>query len=337
MELRSPPTPPPASAKDRVVRGLLILNLLLLCAVGAFVWSRADGARAADPRAAEHAREVASKLKAAGALDQAAALYEVYLKATDAPPETRASVAYSLASTYLDDGRYEQALRWFYEAEALGVGELSDQLSKKVVHTLERLGRYHSAKAVLDSRVAFAPGSSASGGAADSSSPVARSEQDPVVARIGGEEISRSQVLRLLDDLPPEAAAQLQGTAQRAELLKKYVADELLWRKAIKLEYDRDPQVRRSYEALLKQLAISKFVEREVVSRIEVDPADLKNFFEANRQRYEQEGETLEQMPPEVERDYRMSKVQAAYQEIIDSELATEDVELFPENMTDAQ
>ncbi len=324
MELRSPPTPPPAPAEGRAVRVLLIVNLLGLIALGAYLYLRSGAAAAADPAAAEHAREVASKLKAAGALDEAAAQYEVYLETTDAPSETRASVAYSLASTYLDDGRYEKALRWFYEAEALGVGELSDQLSKKVVHTLERLGRYHSAKAVLDSRVALDQGPAA-----------ARSENDPVVARIGDEEIPRSRVLSLLDDLPPEAAAQFAGGAQRAELLKKYVADELLWRKAVKLEYDRDPQVRRSYEALLKQLAISKFVEREVVSKIEIDPADLQNFFEANRAKYEQEGETLEQMPPQVERDYRMSKAQSAYQEVIDSELATEDVQLFPERMTD--
>ncbi len=324
MELRSPPTSPPAPARDGAVRGLLIVNLIVLLALGATFFLRSGTPRSADPGAAEHAREVASKLKSAGALDQAAALYEVYLETTDAEPETRASVAYSLGSTYLDDGRYEKALRWFYEAEALGVGELSDQLSKKVVHTLERLGRYHSAKAVLDSRVAL-----------DSGPGAARSPDDPVVARIGEEEFSRSQVLRLLDDLPPEAAAQFQGAAQRAELLKKFVADELLWRKAVKLEYDRDPQVRRSYEALLKQLAISKFVEKDVVSQIEVDPADLQNFFEANRQRYEKEGETLEQMPPQVERDYRMSKVQAAYGEVIESELATEDVEMFPERMGD--
>ena len=323
MELRSPPKPPPAPAEGRAVQALLIVNLLGLIALGAFLLLRSGTSAAADPGAAEHAREVASKLKAAGALDEAAALYEVYLEATDAPDDTRASIAYSLASTYLDDGRYEKALRWFYEAEALGVGELSDQLSKKVVHTLERLGRYHSAKAVLDSRVAFDPGPAA-----------ARSEDDPVVARIGEEEIPRSRVTALLDDLPPEAAARFQGP-QRAELLKKYVADELLWRKAVKLEYDRDPQVRRSYEALLKQLAISKFVEREVVSKIEIDPADLQNFFEANRARYEKEGETLEQMPPEVERDYRMSKLQSAYQEVIDSELATEDVQLYPERMGD--
>ncbi|MEM7353661.1 MAG: tetratricopeptide repeat protein [Acidobacteriota bacterium] len=305
------------------MRGLLVVNLVGLIALAALFFTRGGGSLAADPQSAEHARQVASKLKSAGALDEAAELYEIYLETTDAPAETRASVAYSLGSTYLDSGRYESALRWFYEAESVGVGELQDQLAKKIVHTLERLGRYHSAKAVLDSRVALDPGD-----------PAARSKDDPVVAKIGEEEVYRSQVLRLLDDLPPEAAAQF-GPAQHGELLKKYVADELLWRKAVKLEYDKDPQVRRGYEALLKQMAISKMIEKDVVPNIRIDPADVKNFFEANRARYEKEGETLEQMPPEVERDYRMSKVQTAYQEMIESELATEDVDLFPERMSD--
>lgn len=324
MELRPPPSSPPARARDKAVRALLILNLLAVVAVGAFAWTRLGAAPAADPATADHAREVASKLKSAGALDEAAALYEVYLATTDAPAKTRANVAYSLGSTYLDGGRYEKALRWFYEAESLGVGELRDQLAKKIVHSLESLGRYHSAKAVLDSRVAL-----------DAADAVKRSEDDPVVAKIGDEEIYRSQVLRLLDDLPPQMASQLAGAGQRGELLKKYVADELLWRKAVKLEYDKKPEVRRSYEALLKQLAISKFVEDEVMSQIKVDPQDLENFFEAHREQYEKDGEKLEKMPPEVERDYRMAKVQSAYQEVIDSELKTEDVKLFPEKMAD--
>jgi tetratricopeptide (TPR) repeat protein len=294
----------------------------VLLLLGAFLVWRGQTGDGADPAAAEHAREVASKLKAAGALDQAAALYEVYLETTDADEKTRANVAYSLGSTYLENGRYEKALRWFYEAESLGVGALSDQLSKKIVHTLERLGRYHSAKAALGSRVQLKP-----------EDQVQRAESDPVVAKIGGREIYRSEVLRTLDDLPPELAGQLQG--QEGELLKKYVADELLWQKAVKLEYDKAPEVRRRYEALLKQLAVSKFVENEVVRRIEVDPADLKNYFEANRERYEKEGEKLEKMPPEVERDYRMSKIQAAYNEIIEQELSTDEVELFPERMKD--
>lgn len=329
MELRSPPTTTSsAPGRDRAVRGLAVLNLVVLLAIGCFLYWPSNTAGGIDPATAAHAREVASKLKAAGALDQAASLYEVYLATTDADERTRANVAYSLGTTYLETGRYEHALRWFYEAEALGAGDLSDELGKKVVHTLERLGRYHSAKAALGSRVQL-----------QGPDDVQRAANDQVVARIDGQAVYRSQVLRTLDDLPPEIAGQLD--AQRGELLRKYVADELLWRKAVKLEYDKDPEVRRRYEGMLKRLAVSKFVEEEVVSKIEVDPEDVKNFFEANRSRYEKEGDpgapSLEQMPPEVERDYRMSKIQSAYTSLIEQELATDDVELFPERMADAQ
>ncbi len=328
MELRQPPTTPQKPVRDRVVRGLLIVNLIVVLALGVFFYLRSGAAAAADPAAAEHAREIAGKLKAAGALDEAAALYEVYLETTDAPVKTRANVAYSLGATYLDSGRYERALRWFYEAESLGAGALADELSKKIVHSLERLGRYHSAKAALDARVQL---ESEPGAAAQ------RAASDPVVATIGDEEIYRSDVERMLDDLPPEVAQSVNSPAQRGELLKKYVADELMWRKAVKLEYDQDPELRRRWDSLLKQMAVAKFVEEEVLGQIEIDPADLQNYFEANRERYEDpEGEPLEEMPPQVERDYRMQKIQAAYNELIDSELATEDVELYPEKMTDA-
>lgn len=326
MELRTPPTTStPAPARDGALRTLAFLNLIVLVAAAVFFYLRSGTGDEVDPAAAEHARDVASKLKAAGALDEAATLYEVYLKTTDADAKTRANVAYSLGNTYLESGRYERALRWFYEAEDLGVGSLSDQLSKKIVHTLERLGRYHSAKAALGARAQFTP----------QEGDVKRSENDPVVAKIDGQEIYRSEVMRTLDDLPPEMASQLSSKPE--ELLKKYVADELMWRKAVKLEYDKDPEVRRRYEALLKQLAISKFVENEVVKQIKVDPADLQNYFEANRSRYEKEGEKLEKMPPEVERDYRMSKIQSAYSDLVEQELSTDKVELFAERMADGQ
>jgi parvulin-like peptidyl-prolyl isomerase len=70
--------------------------------------------------------------------------------------------------------------------------------------------------------------------------------------------------------------------------LRKYVADELIWRKAQKLEYDEDPDVRRRLDALFKQLVVEAFVGKEILGKIEVDPADLKTFHAANRARYDQ-------------------------------------------------
>ncbi len=338
MELRRPPHTDEGPRPDRTVRILLVLNLLLLLGLGAWLYSRSEGGTS--PAEAERDRQVASKLKAAGAFDEAASLFEKYLGSGQSSGEARAKIAYSLGTTYLDRGQYERALRWYYEAEALGAGSLAGEVGQKIVHCLERLGRHHAAKAALSSRVQLA------------ADPVQRSEADPIVARIGENEIRRSEVERTLDDLPPEAARAFADPARRGELLKKYVADELIWRKATRLQYDDDPEVRQRHAALLKQLAVSRFVEREVLGKIEVDEADLKTYFEANAARYQessggpdgpnQAGQgagdrpplSFEQMRSAVERDYRIFKMQAAYNSMIEAELATDDVELFPERMT---
>jgi len=251
MDLRQPPTSDSGPRRGGALRWLQILNLLLLLGlVSAFLLRGSpqdDGAAQA-----ERDREVASKLKAAGALEEASSLYEQFLASGHAPPATQAKIAYSLGTTYLDRGQYERALRWFYEAEVLGAGDLAGEVGQKIVHSLERLGRHHAARAALSARTRLTPDL------------VQHSENDPVVALLGETEVRRSDVERTLDDLPPDVAQSFAEPARRGELLKKYVADELLWRKATRLEYDNDPQVRRRHAAMLKQLAVSLFVEREV-------------------------------------------------------------------------
>ena len=329
MDLREPPSVAHRQMTDKTSRGLLILILALLLALSLWLYLRPGSARTDLSTAARH-REVAAKLQAAGALDEAAQLYAAYLQDSGAPDDQRARIAYSLGTNYMQSGDYEQALRWFYETEVLGAGDLSDELSSRIVHCLERLGRHHAAQAALENRVQMDPEG------------VRRAEDDPVVARLGQTQIHRSEVMRALDSLPPEVASNFASPEGQQELLKKYVADELLWRQAVRLEYDRDPEVARRQTEVLKQLAVARFVEREVFDKIQVDEADLQNYFAANQDRYQQNQDgaeaqevTFDQVRQRVERDYQMVKMSAAYNELIDTELSTQDVELFPEKMGD--
>ena len=331
MELREAPRPDVSRSADGSVRWLLVAVLLSIA--GLFVWLVfGAGTSKLDPSEAERHREVAAKLQAAGALDEAATLYESYLEEGGVPADKRARIAYSLGTNYMQSAQFDKALRWFYEAETLGAGDLGDELSSRIVHCLERLGRHHAAQAALESRVQL------------ETDEVKRPGDDPIVARIGQTEIRRSQVDRALDSLPPEIVSQFSTAEGKQELLKKYVADELLWQKAVKLEYDRDPEVERRQTEVLKQLAVTRFVEKEVLEKIIVDEADLRNYFAANRDRYNQsrpEGETgevsFEEVRQLVERDYQMIKMQSAYNGLIESELSAQGVELFPEKMTDGQ
>jgi hypothetical protein len=224
----------------------------------------------------------------------------------------------------LEAGRYERALRWFYEADSLGAGELSDELGQRIVHCLERLGRHHAATAAMGDSVALAP--------------AAGDPADPVVARIGGDEIRRSQVEQALDDGPPELRRAWSDSARRPELLRRYVAEELVWRRALKLELDDDPEVRRRHADLLKQLVVAEFVERELLAKIDADDTDLRTWYQANRSRYggdEAEPRPFEEVRRLVERDYRLMKLDESYQRLVESELAAAGVELFPERLED--
>jgi tetratricopeptide (TPR) repeat protein len=330
MELREPPEIPATQNSDRVVRALLVVNLIVLLVVGGLLLARTRPA-GVDAETALRGREVAAKLKAAGALDEAAALYERYLEAGEEEPSARARIAYSLGNTYLETGQFERALRWFYEAELQADDDLAAQIAPKIVHSLERMGRFHAAQAALDARSAMRTGDA----------PAERSPEDPVVARIGDDRIYRSDFERHLDELPPELARSVVGAEARAQFLQRYVGEELLWRKALKLEMDKDPEVQRRRELLMKQLVVGKFLEDEIAAKIEVDEADLRNYFEAGRELYQppaEEGKpaaerSFEEVRPIVERDYRLLKLQSLYEEAIAGELAAEEVELFPERL----
>ena len=160
--------------------------------------------------------------------------------------------------------------------------------------------------------------------------------EDPVVARIGDDEIRRSEVERALDGGPPELLRVWNDPAQRPELLRRYVSEELVWRRALRLELDDDPEVRRRHAALLKQLVVSEFVERELMAKIQVDETDLRTWYQANLPRYggeEAEPRPFEEVRRIVERDYRLAKLDESYQRLIESELSAAGVELFPERL----
>lgn len=330
MEFREPPQQRGSRASsDRIARGLLVGNLLLLMVVIALMIQPRLARR--EQEEAARVRDVAAKLQAAGALEEAAALYAQYLKLPAAARDTSGGLAYSVAMNYLDSGDYRRALRWLYEAESIGVApELEDELASRIVECLERLGRHHVAQAALERRVRLD---------ADSGKEAESGEgADVVLARIGSRTIARSEVERALDDLPPQLAAAFAGTEGRRQFLQRFVAEELLWSKARKLGIDSDPEVLRQHEEALRGLAVAHFVETEVVEKIHVDEADLRNYHAAHSERYSQADERgdevvvpFEDVRSLVERDYRREKVEAAYSELIDSELAVQDVELYPE------
>ena len=321
MELRAPPS---ITETHRVSKGglwALALTVVVLNVGVILFMSGHTGNQSARPEA----RTIASKLQAAGALNEAAALYEQYL---DSGPEqadpNRAQIAYSLGSLYLEAGRYEKALRWLYDAQMHDSGAMQTEISPKIVHALESMGKPFAARAALAAQTRLDP----------VNPNVQRPVDDPVVAKAGDQTIYKSEVIRFIDNLPPQLQKQLSTPQQKEQLLRQYVADTLFLNKAHKLELDKDPKVRAQIESMRRQLIVGTFLEREVFAKIQISDADLQNYFVANKAKYK--AETLDPVRPQVEQDYRMMKGQSAYSDLVKQELTHEDVALFPDKMAEA-
>ena len=317
-ELRRPPIQP-EFPQSRISMGKIIITqaLFSIMIIAGFYWisNQHHGAQ----KNVHNLKSIASKLKAAGATPEAAQLYSRYLELGEKEPN-RANIAYSLGLIYLDLGKPSQALRWFYEAEASEAGPLKNAISEKIVHILERLGKSHAARQRLSQTVGL-------------TQPTQHSADDILLAKIGPTSIHQSDLDRYLNGLPPELSKQLAGDHNQRPLLQKYIADELMWQKAQKLEYPKRDDVRLALNQMQRQLVVGRFLEEEILKKVQTDTTDLKAFYELNKESYK----TKDTIPPfeevrnKVENEYRVMKFKAIYEEMLSNEFKNGNIEIIAE------
>ena len=133
------------------------LAVLLLLSAGLtyafFVGPRASPASKNRGVRGEHRRDLAGKLLSAGLRGKAIEQYERYLSEADLAADRRAKLAYTLGKLHMEEGNYEDALRWLYQVEMLDPKtELAPEAGSKIVACLERLGRFSQAQYSLEAR-----------------------------------------------------------------------------------------------------------------------------------------------------------------------------------------
>ncbi len=221
----------------------------------------------------EQQRELASKLKSAGVNQPAIRAYEQYASTASVDNKQLAGLAYTIGKMHMDAGNYEDALAWFYRVEIADPStSLKADVGAKIISCLEHIGKYSAAEYALTKRTT-------SGQKPDH-------KGRTVVAEISGEKIYLEDLNEAFDSMPEWMRTQFEDPKKKAEFLKKYVADELLLRKAVKLEYDKDPQVRKQLKQIRRELLVNKVVEAELKDKIKVEPDDLQNYFEAHKKDY---------------------------------------------------
>jgi len=221
----------------------------------------------------ENQRSLAGKLKSAGLTQEAIETYEDYIKTAPLDNKQLANLSYTIGKMYMEEGKYEKALSWFYRVEITDpLTDLKTELGPKIINCLERTGKYNAAEYALNKRT--------------SNLDEKKDKTGRIAAIIGEEKIYVEEVNAAFDAMPDWMKKQISTKAGKAEYLKKYVADELFYRKGLKLEYDKDPELRKRLVRAEKELIVNSVLEQEVKDKIKIEDNDIKNFFDANKNKY---------------------------------------------------
>ena len=256
----------------------LVISIASLCvAIAALVLVYTTGSRTASGIAwtAESQRELANKLKSAGLARQAAQEYEQYIKSAQLEPKQLAGLCYTIGKMCMESGDYEKGLAWLYRVElADPQTSLKVELGSSIINCLERTGRHSAAEYALAKRTAATDNATRTSGT--------------VVAEIGSDKVYLEDINESFDNLPDWMRKQFDGKEAKAQFAKKYVADELFFRKAQKLELDKDADIRKKVKMSQRELMVNRVVEAELKEKIKIEEDDLKNYYDAHKVDYEQ-------------------------------------------------
>jgi len=253
-----------------------LLIIVLLCVNTAFLYTglfrTPESAESVAVWNSTKLMDYANMLVAKGLNDEAVRAYEEYLRVADVPSDELARVAYRLGQVSMELSEYQKALAAFYKAEVFDPkADFKADMDQQIIEALENLGMTAQARYELDARTSVQ-------GTSDSSA--------AVVARIGEKKITQNEINTALDALPQWMREKYTEDDARAQFVREYVTQEVLFNKAKRLGLDKKAEVRDAIAHLQKQLLIQALLEREVGSTIDISPRDIELFYKAHKENY---------------------------------------------------
>jgi peptidyl-prolyl cis-trans isomerase C len=138
----------------------------------------------------------------------------------------------------------------------------------------------------------------------------------PVIAKVNETVITKEDVTRKLETLPPYALQFFQGSEGMKKLVDELIKTEILYAEAKKKGYDRDKEYqqqvdefKKEYQTQLERLqkeyksrveefqkiaAIRLLLKKELSKNIEVSDKEVREFYEKNKNSLKQGGRVIE-------------------------------------------
>lgn len=107
-----------------------------------------------------------------------------------------------------------------------------------------------------------------------------------VVAEIGNEKITLDEVNDTIKTIPEQYQATAQ--AHKDMLLDSMINQKLLYAEASKLDFDKDPDVRKQLDAARKEILIKAYLKKEIEDTVKVTEEDAKKYYDANKDKFKE-------------------------------------------------
>lgn len=211
-----------------------------------------------------------------GLYEEAAEMIEGALLSPGFSPPMAPGAFYRLGILYADSmDQPRKAAKWFAAAKKLAAGQggkLENDAARRLVECLERSGQPREAKKVLAESADLKP-----------SKDSGRPSGETVLASIDGREIT---LMALEAWVPEHLRSRLDTSLGRSELLRQYLARELLMESALRAGIERRPEVASRIEGARKDILADGALKAELSKIPDADDGTLELFIKADPKRW---------------------------------------------------
>ncbi len=299
-----------------------VVLLILVLLIFSINCNRKEEKRVSGEKVREYANELYNKYLFNQAIEQ----YRFYINNYDLSDKEKANIIFRIAEIYFDKlNDYQNALAEYLKIKILySDSEIINDVNKRIIECLERLERPEDAKQALDETINLEEKEK-------------KKSEGIVIAKIGERNITQNELDFELSRFPPEIRSQFSDKNKKIDLLRSYIATELMYDSAKRAGYDKDKDVIESVYQAKKTLMVQKLVQERLKDKIKIEPQDLELYYQANKDRYvekDKDGKVIKQLTYQeaqnkVAQDLFQEKWHRAYAELISSLLKAENVKIY--------
>lgn len=115
--------------------------------------------------------------------------------------------------------------------------------------------------------------------------------KDPLVAKVNGSKIKKSELEYRIDQLDPQSQEFFKEKGNKERLLDNLIDQEVLYIQAKKNKYQKSKAFKNKIKLLEKELLVQELIKLEVDEKITISDEDLQAYYKANDSRFKSKPE----------------------------------------------